>query len=106
MQNLVFLAFPVAVALEPLAYVYHYPSTNGDWLGKRVPDHLLDTMSGRRLAEVASLRGDVALTTVAGSTTQGNGQTKDTCNAPLTCRSVEHTYDRVMALQNRELRVL
>ena len=69
-----------AAALRPLPYVYHYPATDGDWLGARIPDHIVAKMGHRRLAtEAVSLRGDVALTTVTGTTTQGNGAAIGTC---------------------------
>ena len=70
-----------AAALQPLPYVYHYPSTNGDWLGARIPDHVVAKMGHRRLAnEAVSLRGDVALTTVTGTNAQGNGVAVGTCS--------------------------
>jgi hypothetical protein len=91
----------VRAELQPLRTVYHYAS-DGDWLGPRVTDRRLlavledgysedeqDDLSvegtNRRLAEVVSLRGDVALTTATGTCLQANGQAKDTCASPAKC---------------------
>ena len=68
-------------ALSPLPYVHHYKATDGSWLGARVPDDVLkNSLRSRRLAEMVSLRGDVALTTATGTVLQQNGASVGSCN--------------------------